>query len=501
MDSNLRNKTIIGSFWALFERFGYLVMQFVSNIVLARLLMPDDFGTIGILLIFVTISEVLVDGGFSTALIQRKNITNVDKSTVFYTNLSISCFIYLIVYLFSPWISTFFKSESLILLLRIIEIKIVLDALGAVQFALMRRNMNFKAITLIRILSILFAVIIAIIFAFFDFGVWSLVIQNLSFSLISVILVWKYSNWRPQLVFSRNSLSYLFGYGSKLMIQHLLGEIYENFQSVLIGRYFLAKDLGFFTQAKQLQQVPVKSLTNVVTSVSFPAFSKLQDEKETLKRVVKKNLNVLLFINTPLMCFLAVLAKPIISFVYSDKWLPSVPYFQLLCLGFGTFLVIHQCNLSILKAVGRSDYVLNLEIIKKVLGFCLLIIGMKLWGIWGILYGLIANSFVEMFMNGFYVNKEVRYGIWEQFKDLLRSFIYSILPTIVIFLYLQLELINSNLVNVLFCSFVFWIIYYCVAKTMKSDSLIEVERIVKEYIFEKFKNNRNAKVKRNCSRI
>lgn len=485
MDNNLRNKTITGSFWTIIERFGYLTLQFVSNIVLARLLLPEDFGTIGILLVFVTISEVLVDGGFSTALIQRKQIGSTDISTVFYTNLAISVIIYLVIFIFSPGIALYFKNESLSFLLRVIEIKIIIDAFGAVQLALLRREMDFKSITVIRIISIFFAVLIAIVLALFDFGVWALVVQNISFSLLSVFFAWLYSSWRPQFVFSKNSLSNLFGYGSKLMVQQLLSEIYENFQSVLIGRYFLTKDLGFFTQAKQLQQVPVKSLSSIVTSVSFPAFSKLQDDKQSLKRVVRKNLNVLLFVNTPLMFYLSVLAKPIIIFLYSEKWLPSVPYFQLLCMGFGVFLVIHQCNLSVLKAVGRSDYVLYLEIIKKILGFCLLISGMKLWGIWGILYGLLINSFLEMFLNGFFVNREIKYSITEQFQDLFQTVLYSSPPAIMVLLILKMNLICGNFFVLCVCSLIYWGVYYLFTRALKSQSLHEIEIIIKEYLIKK----------------
>lgn len=491
MESNLRDKTIKGSFWAIIERFGYLTLQFVSTIVLARLLLPEDFGAIGILLVFVTISEVLVDGGFSTALIQHKKIVDIDISTVFFTNLLIAFCIYFLIFISSTWIASFFNNPNLSLLLRVIELRIIIDAIGAVQFALLRREMDFKSITIIRILSIFVAVSIAIVCAIFNCGVWSLVAQHLSFSVLCVIMAWVYSPWRPKLEFSKASISKLFGYGSKLMIQQLLSEVYENIQSVLIGRHFLASDLGFYSQAKQLQQVPVKTLTNVVTTVSFPAFSKLQNDKESLKRMVKKNLSILLFINTPLMCYLAILAEPIISLLYSDKWLPSVPYFQFLCLGFGIFLIIHQCNLTVLKSVGRSDYVLYLEIIKKILGFVLLFMGMKLWGIFGILYGLGLNSLIEIFLNGYCVKKEIDYGIYEQLKDLFIPLGMSVFPSISIYLIIHAGFFNSNLIIVLVCTVTFWCLYYLLAKLFKSASLSEIECIVSDYLFHERNKTQN----------
>lgn len=485
MEDNLRQKTITGSFWALAERFGYLTLQFVSNIVLARLLLPEDFGLIGILLIFVVISEVLVDSGFSTALVQRKNILSVDKSTVFYINLLLSFIIYIFLFFLSPTISDFFNDKNLSLLLRLIEFKIVIDALGTVQFALLKRNMNFRLIAKVRIISILFAVSVSIFLAALGYGVYALIIQHLVFSLLRVILVWIYSEWRPKLEFSFNSLSYLFGFGSKLMLQQILSETYENFQSVLIGKYFCPSDLGFYTQAKQLQYVPVSSLTSVITSVSFPAFSKFQDQKIKLKAMVRRNLNALLFINTPLMCFLTVLAKPIIVLLYSEKWLSSVPYFQFLCLGFGVFLVIHQSNLTLLKAVGRSDYILYLELIKKTLGFIFLIIGMNLYGIWGILYGLLINSFLEMFFNGFFVNKEINYSVLEQFKDLALTLLYSLFPSLVVLVLVNHLSFSSNFILIILMTVIFWGLYYLVAKLMKSHSLLDFENIFKEYIIKK----------------
>ena len=336
--------------------------------------MPDDFGVIGILLIFTSLSTVLVDGGLASALIQKKVIDDKDSSTMFFTNLGLAIIVYFLIFIFSPLIATYFKNPEIALLLRVIELIVIIDAFSAVQTAILSREMKFNLLAKYKIVAILIAVIVSIPCVFLGLGVWSLVIQYVVYSLIRAILLWARSNWRPAFVYSKESFSSLFGYGSKLLLAQFISELYVNFQSIIIGRKFLAKDLGFYTQAKQLQQVPVQSLSNVVNSVSFPAFSKLQDDKESLRIMVRQNLKGLVFINTPLMFYLSVAATPLLVFLYSAKWLQSVPYFQFLCLGFGVLLIIHQCTLTTLRALGRSDYVLKLEIIKKILGITLLLV-------------------------------------------------------------------------------------------------------------------------------
>lgn len=482
----LREKTVIGSFWSLFERFGYLTIQFLSNLVFARLLMPEDFGVIGILLVFTSLSTVLVDGGLASALIQKKEINDADASTMFFTNLGLSVAIYIIIFLIAPLIATFFKNPDIGFLLRVIEIIVVIDAFSAVQTALLSREMKFNLLAKYKIIAIVVAVIISLSCVFAGMGVWSLVIQYVIYSLVRALLLWLRSCWRPNFIYSKESFTSLFGYGSKLLIAQFISELYVNFQSILIGRKFLARDLGFYTQAKQLQQVPVQSLSNVVNTVSFPAFSQLQDDKDKLKLMVRQNLKGLVFINTPLMFFLSVVAAPLLVFLYSSKWIQSVPYFQFLCLGFGVLLIIHQCTLTSLRALGRSDYVLKLEIIKKILGIALLLVCTHFWGIWGIMIGLTINSIIELFLNGYYLHKEINYGAMGQLMDFLPSLLMSLAASVVTYSLLTFLILGWPIfLQLIACFICFVSVYLVLAYVFKIDSLWMYKKIIERFVIPK----------------
>lgn len=478
--NDLKQKAITGSFWSLFERFGYLGIQFVSNLVLARLLMPSDFGTIGVLVIFTTLSAVLIDSGLSSALVQKKEITETDTSTVFYTNLALAFLVYIVIYFTSPLVAIYFNNPDLTILLRVIELMVVIDAFATIQSTLLVRSMSFKIITIIKIVSIIIAVIVSILCALYGLGVWSLVIQFLTFSSLRAISLWFVIRWKPRWQYSLESFKSLFNYGSKLLLSSFVAELYNNFQSILIGRHFPPKELGLYTQARQLQQIPVDSLSKVVNQVSFPAYAQLQEQHEELVDMVRKNLKVLVFVNTPLMILLAIIAKPLLIFLYSTKWIDSVPYFQFLCLGFGILLIVHQCSLTALKAVGRSDYVLKLEIIKKIIGIILLIIGIKFMGIWGIMTALTVNSIIEFFLNGIYLDRAIGYGYKRQLLDFLPSFIIAVGCSIPTYFLCNLFLVEMPpFVNVVVSTIFFGIVYLVISYIFRIDALRMFRSVLK----------------------
>lgn len=422
----LRKKTLVGSLWMMIERFGYLTVQFISNLVLARLLMPDDFGTIAILMVFISLANVFIDSGFSAALIQKQEITEEDKSTVFITNLLLSISAYGTIIVLSPSIAKYFYNESFVQLLRILGIVLVIDAFCAIQNTLLTREMNFKLIAKIKLFSIIFAAAVAIFLAYHGLGIWSLVVQYLLYSSIRTIVTWCYAKWKPCMLFSSGSFKTLFGYGSKLLLSTFIAELYVNFQQILIGRYYKPVDLGYYSQARQFQQISSGTISQVINSVAFPAYARLQNDREALRDLFRQNVRLVAYFNSALMMFLASIAQPLIIFLYSNKWVGSIGYFQLLSVGFGVFLVIHQCSLSLLKAVGRSNYVLRLEIIKKIIGIGLIFLGLKYWGIWGIIYALVLNSFIEIFLNGYYLKKEISYSGFNQLADMIPSIVVAV---------------------------------------------------------------------------
>ena len=415
----------------MMERFGYLTIQFVSNLVLARLLMPEDFGAIGIMMVFITLSNVFIDSGFSASLIQKKEITEKDKSTVFFTNLILSVVVYTVLFISSPWIADYFHIEQLRSLFRVLGIVLLIDAFCAIQNTMLTREMNFKRLTQIKLAAIVIAASVAIYLAYTGFGIWALIVQYILYSTIRTSVTWFVAKWHPIFSFSKESFVTLFGFGSKLLLQSFVATLYVNFQQILIGRFYKPADLGYYSQARQFQQIPTGTVTQVINSVAFPAYAKLQDDREQLRQMFRQNVQMVSFVNTPIMVFLAAIAQPLIILLYSSKWIGSIHYFQFLCLGFGIFLAVHECSLSVLKAVGRSDYVLKLEIIKKILGVIFILIGITVWGIWGILYALALNSFIEIFLNGYYVKKEINYSGLNQLIDMMPSLIVSLVAGVI----------------------------------------------------------------------
>lgn len=473
------------------ERFGYLSIQFISNIVLARLLTPADFGTIGVLMVFVNLSYIFVDSGFSASLIQKKIITDADKSTVFFTNLIFAFVVYLLIYFSSPLIAVFFKIPDLSHLLKVLEIVILVDAFCAIQNTLLIRDMNFKRLTQIKLISIAIAALLAICLAYNGFGIWALVIQYLLYSVMRTALTWIAANWKPMFVYSINSFKTLFGFGSKLLLSTFVAELYVNFQQILIGRYYTPTDLGYYSQARQFQQIPTGTISQIINSVAFPAYSKLQNERIKLREMFRQNIRLVCFINTPLMVFLAVIAKPLIIFLYSERWIGAIEYYQFLCICFGIFLAIHQCSLSVLKAVGRSEYVLKLEIIKKILGIILIITCINIWEIWGILYALGINSFIEIFLNGYYVKKELHYGGIDQLKDLMPSLSISLLSGALSYWFLVKVIPEGHvLLSIVSTSFLFIGVFIGLSWIAKLYGLKIIVRSIKT-IFDKLIKRRN----------
>lgn len=478
----LRGKTVVGSYWALLERFGYLGIQFISNLVMARLLMPDDFGTVGILTIFTSLSYLLIDCGLSVALIQKQIVTEEDKSTVFFSNLAITFLTYAIVYLTAPLIAEFFHNSEITYLLRAIELVIIFDAFASVQNITLRRDMNFKALTGYKIESIIIAVIVSLVLAYAGWGVWALVIQYLLFSFCRSFLLCVRSKWKPIWTFSRQSLKSVFDYSLNLFAASSIASLYDQLQTILLGRLLSTKDMGYYSQASLLMRIPVDSMARVVNDVSFPAYSKIQNNRSKLKSMARQNLSVLVFINTPLMFYLSTFADPLLVFLYSDKWLGAIPYFQFLCVGCGVLSIIHNSSTTVLKSVGRADYILRLEVIKRVLGVCLIFFGMHFFGIWGILYSLAFNIVIELFLNGYYLKNEIGYGAWEQIKELFPPLLLSIVASFVTRLFFNYVSIPSLFLSLLLSFAFFSLLYFSGAYFMKINALKIINTAVRTIV-------------------
>ncbi|MEI6555338.1 MAG: lipopolysaccharide biosynthesis protein [Paludibacter sp.] len=468
MSEELREQTITGMIWSFIERFGSMLLQFIANIILARLLTPNDFGLIGMIMVFIAISNTLVDSGFSAALIQKKEVTQKDYSTIFFLNIILSVFLFGLLFVTAPMIADFYHQHQLIYMLRILGVILILNAFNIIQNTQLIRKVDFKKIAKINVVATFLACLLAIVLALKGFGVWSLVVQMIAIAFLKSLFLWIWNTWRPSFIISFNSLKTLFGFGSRLLFSALLDTLYNNLQSLIIGKVFSVRDLGFYSQAMKLSDVPVSSLSGVVTQVTFPVFAKLQNDLVKMKSAVQKSLKSLVYVNFPLMVLLIIIARPLFIILFTEKWNDAIPYFQILCLS-GMLLTMHVTNLNILKATGRSDIFFKLEIVKKVIGISALFIGIQ-FGIMGMLYAMVVTSYFCLGLNAFFSGRVIKYGIMEQFKDVIFTFILSIVVGLIsYFMISYFEF--SYLISMLLMITVYVILYLGISKIMKIEAL------------------------------
>ncbi|MBR4919277.1 MAG: lipopolysaccharide biosynthesis protein [Bacteroidales bacterium] len=414
-EGDLKQKTISGMIWSGIGRIGTVGISFISNIVLARLLMPDDFGCIGMLYVFIAISGIFVSGGLGQALIQKKEPTHIDYTTVFYWNLVMSVIFYLILFFCAPAIARFYDIPLLKDVLRVQSIVLLIQSFAIVQANQLQKQLRFKELSTRNIVSALAGMTVAIIMAFLGYGVWSLVASTLITALVSVALLWKMSTWRPTLEFSFQSLKELFSFGGLMLLSSLVETIYTNLQSLIIGKFYSAKDLGYFTQAKKLEEVPTNSLSAIVNEVSFPVFSALQDDKEKLLAGVRKNVKAITYLNFPLMVLLMVIAQPLIVFLYGAKWSQAAPFFQILCVS-SMIYTLNTLNTNVIKSLGKSAIYFVVQLSKRLIGIGLIVAGFQ-FGIYGLLWAVTSVGYISFIINAIVNGKLIGYGILKQMKD------------------------------------------------------------------------------------
>lgn len=428
---SLKEKTVKALFWSFADNFINLGGQFIVGIILARILSPREFGLVGMLSIFIAISQTFIDSGFSNALIRKKDCTQRDYSTVFYFNLAVSIFCYALLFIFSRYISSFFKEPQLEVLLKILGLGLVLNSFGLIQRTILTKDINFKTQAKVSVVATLGSSFIAILMAVNGFGVWSLVALTLSRYGFVTTFLWIWAKWKPAFVFCKKSFNDLFYFGSKLLISGLIETIYNNIYYLIIGKFFSAVDLGYYSRADQFQSVPSGNLQSVISRVSFPVLSKLQDDPEHLKNTYQKIIKNTMFAAFCLMLGLAAVAHPLILALLGSKWEPSVVYLQLLCF-VGMFYPLHAINLNMLQVCGRSDLFLRIEILKKILAIPIIILGI-FYGIKAMIYGMMLHSLVSLYLNSFWSGRLVGYSFSSQLKDISPSFILALSMSFIVF--------------------------------------------------------------------
>ena len=422
---SLKKKTVNGVIWSAIDRFSTQGIQFVFSILIARLLMPSDYGVIAMLGIFLAVSNTFVDSGFGAALVQKANRTETDFSTVFYFNIVVAIIFYALLWLASPYIASFYNIPMLKDVTRVVALTLISSALGGIQSAQLSIAINFKTRAIISLISALSTGCLGLYLAYSGYGAWALVFQMVFSSLLNTILLWCFVRWMPSLVFSWQSFRQLFSFGSKLLASALLDTIYNNVYTLVIGKVYSSSSLGLYSRASGLAQYPSSNITGVLQSVTFPVLCSIQNDEERLADAYKRFIRMSAFVVFPLMIGLASVAEPFIRVVLTDKWEGAIYLLQIVCFSM-MWYPIHAINLNILQVKGRSDYFLKLEIIKKIQGVCILCITVPI-SIVAMCYGSIVSSLLSLVWNTYYTKRLIGYGFLSQIKDLLPIIIHSLL--------------------------------------------------------------------------
>lgn len=450
MSKSLSDRSLAAIIWLLLDKVGSSSVNFIVTIVLARLLSPEDFGLVAMVMVFFEFSSVFVESGFSTALIREKEISEIDKSTTFIFNFIAALIFYGILFVSAPAIAAFFNQEMLTLIVRIMGLNLIFNAFSSIQRTVLTQQIEFKTQTKIRFLTTTLSGIAAILLAWQGFGVWSLVIRFGLMDLMDSILLWLLNRWVPRTGFSKASFKKLFGFGSKILAAAILDKFYTHVYKLLIGKFFSAATLGFYTQAGNFTNMVINTLFRTIHNVTYPVLAKLQDDTEKLKAGYRKILKLSSFVIIPALVILGVLAEPVLLALVGEKWLPSAPMLQLLCLS-GLTYHFSSINLNMLLVLGRSDLGLKLEVIKKVNITIAIITGLQ-FGIYGLIIGEVITSYVNLFINAFYSDKFLHYSIREQIKDILPTLSFSALTGGILFFLKDLSVLPGIPLIILFFS-------------------------------------------------
>lgn len=478
MAKSLKQQTISGMIWSSLQRFGTMGISFISNIVLARMLTPDDYGCIGMLMIFIALSNTFIDGGFGSALIQKKRPTSEDYSTIFYWNIFLGIALYAVLFFCAPFIADFYNIPLLTEVLRVQGIILVINALGIIQANQLRKQLKFKSIAQVTLAASLFSVIVAIVMAYMGCGVWSLVAQQIVTSLVTTSLYWVYSSWRPIRVFSGKSFKELFGFGSFILLSNLLNTFFNNIYGLLIGKLFNASSMGYFTQAKKMEEMVSLSIESVVLQVTYPILVEVKDNYERLKNVLCQFNSLLLYVVAPLMLLLNLFATPIITLILGEKWLPSVPFLEIFAFQ-GIAICLQGVSTTAIQSIGQSKVLFKATIIKRIVQIIFITVGIYLNGIIGLLWGSTFFSYFAAAYNSVLVYKYIGYTFYKQITDLLPIIAINII-SYVLTVSLRLFIIENDLLLYTTMLLTYIVIYVLLSYAFKLNTFNHIKDLIKK---------------------
>lgn len=476
---SLKKQAIAGIKWTFVQQFSVQVINFAVQIILARLLMPEMFGLVAMVVVFMSIGQALMDGGMTSSIIRTKNPDQLDYSTVFITNIIMSLGVYGVIFIAAPYIALFYNQEILTNIIRILSLTFVIRALVAVHMAKLTKEMNFKLQMKLQIPSTVMAGIVGISMAYQGYGVWSLVWLNLIQAISFTVQTLVFMKWRPSLIFNFERFKYHFNFGYKLTLASLIDVIFNDAYRIAIGKLYSPAAVGFFHQAETLRLFPVQQISTVVGKVTYPLFAKMNND-DALKFAYKITMKLVLILIVPLMLGLILMAEEGFRFLFGEKWLSAVPYFQILALA-SIVRPLSVYNLNILKVKGRSDIFLRIEILKKVIGVTLLIVGLNFQVI-GLVISLTVFSYISFIINMYFSGSLISYSIKEQLKDTL--FLYILGGLVFLLLYFikyNLNYISHfDFISICLYIFSFFFIYYLILSFFDKELLSTIKNIRKE---------------------
>lgn len=475
---SLKDKTIKGTIWSAIDNVTQMGVSFLIGIVLARLLNPDDYGLIGIIGIFTVICNAIINGGFSSALIRKKEISDDDYNTTFIVNFSASVVLYAILFLSAPLIADFFNREDLVSLTRVSSFAMVIGALAIVQHTRLTKRIDFKTQTKITFSASVISGVIGISMAICGFGVWALVMQMMTSQIFSTVLLWIFNRWTPRLRFSKNSFHELFGFGWKMMVSGILDSLWTQLNQVVIAKFYNTATLGQYSRAYHYSQLFSSNLTSVIQRVTYPALSEIQDDKERMVAAYRRVIKLTMFFTFSSMFALGAIAEPLIHCMIGEKWHEAATYMPLICF-ISAFYPLHAINLNMLMVQGRSDLFLRLEIIKKIIGLAPLFVGAFV-GIFPMLYSLFGMSIICYFLNSHYPGKLLGYSSWRQLRDISKSFFIALTMAFFVFLLKYLPLSDWYILPIQIVIGI--IIFFALCKLSRLEEFKELTSIVNPLI-------------------
>lgn len=438
---SLKKSATSGFAWTFAQQFGHQIIGFFVSLILARILLPEEFGLIGMIAILIGLGRALFQSGMTQSLIRAESCDNDDYSTVFYSNFIFACIIYVAFYFIAPYVAEFYRRSVLVHIIRLYSIIFIINSFSAVQFAKLTRDLNFRIQAFIEIPSTVIGGAVGIVMAYMDYGVFSLVWAQVASSIASTVQVWIYTRWIPYFRFLSSKFQIHFNFGYKIAISSMLDVLFKNSYILVIGKFYSAMQVGFYTRAETMKQLPVNNVSSTLSKVTLPLISRINNDDTRLKNVHTQILEVIIFIVAPILIFAAILAEPLFRFLFTAKWLPAVAYFQILCMT-GILSPVQTYNLNLLKAKGRSDLFLKLNIVEKLTILISLIIGYQ-FGLYGILFSQVFVSIVIFYINAFYTNKLINYSALDQIKTIAPAITLTIVCGLFVY-YLDLMLSKEN---------------------------------------------------------